>query len=369
VDGRDGAGLPFPNNADYEDIRLLRLTPDGAVYPGWPADGLLVSDAPGPQYSPSLLPDGIGGVYASWDDVTIAVTHVRCDGTFAPGWAKNGIPITPPFAVTTASRMVRDATGGVFVEFEDLSNNDLDLQHVLAGGIVDPLWPSTGYKVSESTAGDIVSDGAGGCYVAGLGQLVPFGPTVVVVNRYGADGVVPVKLAEGTAEAEPGRVHLSWRGAEATAAEVRVERRDDGTVEWHGLGAPTPRGRDELEYDDLTAEAGAMYDYRLVRGVEVLSHEVTVTVPAAAVFALVGATPNPTLRSDLTVAFSLTGSGAAKLELFDLAGRREYARALTGLVPGRHTLALSEARLAPGIHWLKLSEGAQEARARLVVIQ
>jgi hypothetical protein len=43
-------------------------------------------------------------------------------------------------------------------------------------------------------------------------------------------------------------------------------------------------GRDALAYDDLTAEPGASYAYRLVRGAEVLSHEVTLRVPLAAAF-------------------------------------------------------------------------------------
>jgi hypothetical protein len=164
-------------------------------------------------------------------------------------------------------------------------------------------------------------------------------------------------------------VHLVWRGAEVNAAEARVERRGSASDTWQTLGAPTARGRDELEYEDLTAEAGASYVYRLTRGAEALSHEVSVEVPAAAVFALAGARPNPALSHELSVAFSLAGAGTAKLELFDLAGRREYLRPLHGLGPGRRTLSLAEAKLAPGIHWLHLTEGASEAMARVVIVR
>jgi len=101
----------------------------------------------------------------------------------------------------------------------------------------------------------------------------------------------------------------------------------------------------------------------------VLSQELSVEVPAAVVFALAGARPNPALARELSVAFSLTGSGTAKLELFDLSGRREYSRPLTGLRPRRQMLSLADARLAPGIHWLHLSEGTREAIARVVVMK
>src|SRR5262249_19249337 len=159
--------------------------------------------------------------------------HVRADGTFAPGWAKNGIEISDLFAVTSNSRMVLDGEGGVFVQFEDLSDGYLFLQHVAPWGAVDPLWPSTGYQLGNANEGGIVSDGAGGCYVT-----YRTSPLVVAVNRYGLDGVVPVKLAEGTAEAEPGRVHLVWRGVESSASESRVERRSGAGGEWLELGTP-----------------------------------------------------------------------------------------------------------------------------------
>jgi hypothetical protein len=367
-DARDGAGLPFPYYLDYAHIRLLRLTAQGDPYPGWPVEGLVVS-APSEQQRPSVVADGAGGVYVSHRDLTISVTHVRGDGTFAPGWTREGVEVSTLFIYADNSRMVLDGGGGVFVKFEDLSNSVMGLQHVLASGIVDPLWPSAGRQLGTAQDGDIVSDGAGGCYATYRTQLVPFGPSVIGVNRFSVDGVVPVKLAEGTAEAEPGRVHLVWSGVEASAAESHVERRSAPGGEWQALGTPTARGRDALEYDDLSAEAGARYDYRLVRGSEVLSEEVSVTVPAAASFALAGATPNPAPANAVSVSLSLTGAGAARLEVYDLAGRREYARALTGLAPGHHAVALADARLTPGVHWVHLSEGTREAQARIVVVR
>ena len=329
-----------------------------------------MSNAPGWQTQPSLVSDGAGGVYVSWQDVEIGLTRVRGDGTFAPGWAMNGIQISDLFAYLNHPRMVLDGAGGVFVMFEDVTNNDLYVQHALSNGHVDPVWPSIGYDVSVASRGDIASDGAGGCYVAGLMQPIPFGDlTWVVVRRFGPDGPTPVRLADATADAEPGRIHIVWRGTDGGAADARVQRRDDAGGDWRDLGAPIARGRDQMEFDDLTAKSGASYSYRLVRGAEVLSEEVSVRVPSAAVFALSGPTTNPALSRDLAVAFSLSGASAAKLEVMDLAGRREWARELAGLEPGRHTLALADARLAPGVHWLRLSEGPQTAHARVVVVR
>jgi len=369
ADARDGAGLPFPEKLDFEDIRLQRFDADGAPHAGWPADGLVVSDAPYWQTLPSLVLDGAGGVYVSFQDVGIGLTHVLADATFAPGWTKNGIQLSTLFAYLELPRMVMDGSGGVFVMFDDVTNNDLYVQHALANGHVDPSWPAIGYQVGGASRGDIAPDGAGGCYTAGLTNPTPAAPSLIVVRRFSLDGPVPVKLAEATAEAEPGRVHIVWRGAEGEVAQARVQRREGTVGEWRDLGAPVVLGRDAVAYDDLTAAAGASYGYRLVRGAEVLSQEVSVRVPLAAVFALAGPTRNPAPAAELAVAFSLAGAGGARLEVLDLAGRREYTRELTGLAPGRQTLALADARLAPGVHWLRLSEGVQSAHARVVVVR
>jgi len=373
ADARGGAGLGWPDYKAYEDIRLLRVTSEGAPWAGWPAQGLVVTDAPAWQYFPTLVRDGAGGVYVAWDDhdrATIGLTRVRGDGTFAPGWGKDGIAVSTVYAYASYSHLVLDGIGGVFVLFEDVGMDELYLQHVLPNGMVDPGWPATGELVSHSGDGAIVADGSGGCYVAFLKVYAPpIGRTLVHVARYDMDGPVPVRLAETSFEAEAGRVSLVWHGAEATAGEAQVQRRPEAADVWTTLGSPRAVGRDELAFEDLTVEPGSRYAYRLTRGAELLSGEQWVEVPRAAEFALAGAWPNPGLSRELSVAFTLAGGGVATLEVLDLAGRREHARSLAGLPPGRHTLGLADAGLAPGMHWLRLREGSREAHARFVVVR
>jgi hypothetical protein len=371
ADARDGAHELSPGYIEYQDIRLQRITPQGQVHPGWPADGLVVSGAPGWQAWPALLPDGTGGVYVAFDDVTIGLTRVQGDGTFAPGWAQDGIQISSLFAFASHSRMAADGIGGVYVLFEDVGRNDLYLQRVLPWGVVDPAWPTTGYLASVVADGDIVSDGEGGCYVTSTRPSIPgqISNSLVFVTRYSPDGVVPVKLADATIEAEPGRVRLEWHGVEVFASDLTVQRRPEGIESWTSVGTAVIRGSDVVEYVDTTVEPGDRYAYRLTRGAEILSEEEWVTVPANAVFALTGARPNPARAHEASVEFTLAGAGTARLEVLDLAGRRVYERELTNLEPGRQVLSLSEARLAPGVHWLRLSEGARSAHTRIVVVK
>lgn len=62
ADGAGGALLAWADYRDYPDeIFLLRMQADGTLAPGWPVDGLLVTDNDGFDSFPSLAPDGTGG--------------------------------------------------------------------------------------------------------------------------------------------------------------------------------------------------------------------------------------------------------------------------------------------------------------------
>lgn len=376
ADSRTGGVLPFPDYLWHLDIRLTRLDAEGSPRPGWPADGLVISSRPGWQYWPQLLPDGTGGAWVLWDDYSggVSLTHVLAGGTFAPGWQQDGLRVSTRDTYQSDPKMVPDGAGGFYVRIIDETEGDLYLQHVLGSGVRDPLWPPEGYLVtvfagSGSENCDLAADGMGGCYVVFQRRLDGTGPLNLHIARYGPDGPVPVKLAEATAEAEADRVRLTWHGVEEVGHELVVQRRPEPDGSWTSLGSPTVRGGDVVQYEDTQVEPGTSYAYRLIRGVEVMSREIIVNVPAHPVFALAGVRPNPALARELSVAFTLAGSGPAELEVMDLAGRREFAKPLVGLAPGRHVLSLADARLAPGIHWLRLREGGRTANSRFVVVR
>jgi hypothetical protein len=116
--------------------------------------------------------------------------------------------------------------------------------------------------------------------------------------------------------------------------------------------------------------AGTRYGYRLaLAGGAEHTLATWVEVPAGYVFALAGAETNPARAGALRVRFTLAGSEAATLTLYDVGGR-EVARAEVGaLGAGPHTLALSQAQgAAPGLYWLRLRAGSRSATARVVLV-
>jgi len=89
-------------------------------------------------------------------------------------------------------------------------------------------------------------------------------------------------------------------------------------------------------------------------------------VPPAPAFALLGARPNPAVR-DLGLVFSLLDDSPARLDVFDLAGRRVVGRDVGAMGPGRHELAMG--RLAPGVYVVRLTQGTMMATRRAAVIR
>lgn len=97
-----------------------------------------------------------------------------------------------------------------------------------------------------------------------------------------------------------------------------------------------------------------------------------VSVPkagAGAAFALFGAAPNP-VRGAFTVSFRLPDAAAARLEVFDVAGRRVTAIDVGAKGPGVHTASLdTRGAFRPGVYLVRLSRGGEQRVARAVVLE
>jgi hypothetical protein len=101
----------------------------------------------------------------------------------------------------------------------------------------------------------------------------------------------------------------------------------------------------------------------------VVSIEVPDTAPRPRDLALNAASPTPA-RGELTILFSLPGSGPASLVLFDAGGRRLLAREVGSLGPGDHAMVLGDAStLRPGVYLVRLSQNGAERSMRVVFVR
>jgi hypothetical protein len=183
--------------------------------------------------------------------------------------------------------------------------------------------------------------------------------------------MVPVQLALVSADAEPGLVRLTWYAASGSGLTATVYRCAVGAA-WRAIGTITADGTGRLAYEDRAVLAGTRYGYRLGvmdGGVETYLGEAWVDVPVAAALALAGAQPNPATR-DLSVSFTLPDASPARLEAFDMAGRRVASRDVGALGAGSHVVRLGEdAGLDCGVYLLRLTQGTRTLTTRAAIVR
>ena len=86
--------------------------------------------------------------------------------------------------------------------------------------------------------------------------------------------------------------------------------------------------------------------------------------PASTAFALGGAAPNP-VRGSVTLRCTLPGEGAARLELFDVSGRRWRSATVSGA--GEHVMRFDDlGDLPAGLYLARLAFGAESRTTRFV---
>ena len=181
----------------------------------------------------------------------------------------------------------------------------------------------------------------------------------------------PALLSLVSAQAEPGCVRLTWYAATGNGLEATVYRRTADET-WSAVGKVSPDGTGQMVYEDRAVSPGGRYGYRLGlpdEGGETFAGETWVSVPLAAEFALAGVRPNPAVK-ELVVAFSLPDGSPARLEVFDLAGRRVAVREVGALGGGSHVVRLGDGgALDSGIYLVRLTRGGRRLTTRAVVIR
>lgn len=367
-----------PASHPYDaEVWAHRFTFDGERAPGWPEQGVLVCGGPGSRYDIHVEKDAVGGLLVAWwefrpgQTAEIYLSRILADGTLAPGWPANGLrvsnPVSQPFTDFDPA-VTHDGAGGAYVtwcrDYNTISPSYI--QHVLASGSIAPGWPSYGFVVAagqEQSEPQIVTDGRGGAIVTWAQ------PDGYYATRFAADGPVAVELTLARSEATPDLVALEWRTGEPASFTATLER-SDRPGEWRVLATLSPDGEGRLTYEDRAVTPGRRYGYRLAweaAGARATSAEAWVETPAALELALHGFAPNPS-PARASVAFTLAIEGAAQLEVFDVGGRRVHAREVGSLGVGRHVVRLDErGGLPPGLYLLRLTTPGRTVTTRGVV--
>jgi len=180
------------------------------------------------------------------------------------------------------------------------------------------------------------------------------------------DSFVPTLVSWIGTHAEGGRVRVEWYTPQGSGVHATVYRRTE-SAPWAVVGSVISDASGFLVFTDGDVAPGGRYGYRLsVTGDhgEVIVGESWIDIPNTLSLAF-GRMPNP-LVGDLSIAFSLPRATPARLEMFDVRGRRVLLRDLPALDAGSHTLRMGAGLPASGIYWLRLTQGNSFTRTRVV---
>ena len=414
----DGSGSVFVartyRDRLYDSIAMTRLTASGQILAGWDP-GINASASRVPWECPSqLCADGQGGIYVAVQENLIPprILLTRFDGQGNRILAGTGVSTAPQ--AQFALGLVSDGGTGAIVVWEDHRNGVFDqvfVQHMQSDGSVAPGWPASGLAVCSrptspgrpsdfifpGSLSSITEDGSGGAYIAwtDLRDSAATGGADIYAQHIRGDGSIAVGwsmdgiavcLAPGhqrmpvLAGDGHGGVLLAWQDARNGQDDIYAQHLNgsgSAATNWPEDGQAVCRSSGDQRTPHIISDgaSGAIIAWVDGRGprAQIYASHLTyaapagVESPAPAAFALAQPLPNPTSGA-ATVTFSLPDAAAARLEVFDLVGRRVEATDVGSLGAGRHVARLlAGGNFAPGVYLVRLSRGKHSLARRVLV--
>lgn len=140
-------------SASHYDVYAQRLIASGA--PQWTANGVVVVNAAGNQFSPSIVADGAGGAVAVWQDyrnsADFDIYAQRLDANGAMQWAVNGFAISVASGNQVSPSVVRDDGEAFIVGWEDYRNGNADIYAQRISAAVSVSWTANGLAVCNTS--------------------------------------------------------------------------------------------------------------------------------------------------------------------------------------------------------------------------
>jgi hypothetical protein len=366
----------------YGPVHVHRLSWGGANWEldlGDPAMGPWI---PNGSRTKVALPDGTsGGAYFLWNNThgtwgaAPMLCRVASNGAAAPGWTLLGVPATNMVGTQYALGIIPDGRDGVFLcfihEITWQSQIDLYMNRFDGQGAVAPEGRPEGVPLCLAAGVqdqvDVCADGSGAVVAAWRdGRGVE---SDIYAQRIILDAPVPVTLAAANAVVSRDAVTLTWQAIVRSIEDAVVERAANGTT-WTQIGFATVRSRDAYTFEDRDVRPGERLGYRLRLGAaaaNAVSPETWVDIPGVPTTSLSihpGAEPGT-----LAAHVALAGLRSARLDWYDLSGRRLGALDLGHLGGGEHVVGVTTSGVTSGLIVIRLTDGPEQATAKAVVFR
>ncbi len=356
----DGAGGVYvlrnardPNSAfTGVDLFVRHFSPYATPYPEPAGFGRLVGTQHGDADMVEALGDGTGGVYVTWYDTRrdqgdIYATRLDLYGLPMPGWPDTGRVVCAATGLQSRPRLAVAPNGDAVIAWTDHrgTTDDVGLMRLRPDGSPAPGWVEGGTRMAA--AGDqntpslaALADGS----VMLAWRTTEAGQSDIRAMRVFADGRSTPGL-----NGEPVATAAGWNETDPVVVPVLGDR---AIVIWRDYRAGIPTEAD-------------------LYGAQVNLPVVLDAGPAPGLaFALHGAEPQPARAHALRLAFTLPDASPARLELFDVSGRRVAAADVGALGAGRHAWTPTpDVAFAPGVLLARLTRPGEVRTARVVVVR
>jgi len=182
--------------------------------------------------------------------------------------------------------------------------------------------------------------------------------------------VGPLSVKVLASERASDAVTIRLRSTTAWGHSAVLERSEEIT-DWQVIGPLAFGIEGETLFTDHSIRPGHDYHYRvgiLNDTTMWYSDDIFVPDPGSLRLAVLGSRPNPAVGR-LRLAFSLPALGPARIEVFDLNGRRCLAREVGPMGPGTHAIDIAESvGWRAGVYYARLQRNGESRKARMVLL-
>lgn len=411
TDGASGAIIVWEdkrNGTDY-DIYAQRVNASGVVQ--FATNGIVLCAESGEQERPRITFDGGARAIVTWDDdrgSDLDIYAAMVDNFGNVPWAANGVAVTTASGNQLEPAIVTDGSSGAVIVWSDYRVSSIDAeiyaQRLNAAG--NRLWGAADLVVCSQPNNQrfpqIVSGGGGYVIIGWMDDRVNSISTDIYAQRLSiatgsamwlASGI-PISTAANKQQGLSmdsdgyGGAVIAWQDARVSPSNNDLYAQHingAGAAQWTANGLAMSQAVDHQSGPAITSDGaggaivawvdrrnGVDYDIYAMGEGDSVSPAAVPDLPLADAFA-VRNVPNP-FRDGTEIQFDLPRASAARVEVFDAAGRRVFARGLERRSVGRQSVFFSgrdEAgeRLPSGVYFYQVEALGQRVTRKMVLVR
>jgi len=391
-DGAGGAIMAWEDNYGTNvDIYTQRVNASGATQ--WLFDGTAICTETGDQYTPKLAEDGSGGAIITWEDQRgtdpdIYAQHINWAGVISG--PANGMVISNASGWQFSPSVCSDGSGGAIFVWYDKRNGGWDIyaQKVITGGVLQ--WAANGIAVNTATGDqlypNLISDQNGGAIITWQSGTSAAGD--IYAQRIGsagnliwaANGIAICNASDEQASSEiisdnsDGAI-ITWRDSRNGNADVYAQRvTSDGEFIWNNNGIEISTADNHQENIKLVSDGndGAIFSWGDLRNADtdifvqnvcgsgwmgVCSSSVYSTAHNSSVSVI-------SANNKLTLQLENISELLAELRIMDASGRLVFSQ---NKVNTTNRFEVSTNGFSAGVYFLSLQTGTEVYAAKFFV--